>query len=333
MKKILIIHTGGTFGMSPADPSKTLRPGNLESEIEKHLPALGSIAVIEIQIPFNLDSSNIGPEQWIVMYKIIAGQAEKFDGFVLIHGTDTLVYTAAALSFMLTGFGKPVIITGSQRPLSAIRSDARSNLVNAVELATMQIPEVAICFDNKLYRGNRTKKISIESYRGFESPNYPLLASIGLRIHLHPENFLHAVIPHQLKPKIDPDISVIHLFPGIRTEAYHELLDQPIRSVIIAGFGAGNFPVYGKKWPDFISACIKTGKIVCIASQSPHGRVDPELYETGRQALDAGAVGMRDMTLESAIVKLMILQGNFKARGKIIGILQESLAGEMTIEP
>jgi len=233
---------------------------------------------------------------------------------------------------MFTGFRKPVLITGSQRPLSAIRSDARSNLVNAVELATMEIPEVAICFDNKLYRGNRTKKISIESYRGFESPNYPLLASIGLRIQLHPENFLNALIPHRLEPKIDPETAVIHLFPGIRTEAYHELLGQPIRSVIIAGFGAGNFPVLGKKWHDFISACTKAGKIVCITSQSPHGRVDPELYETGKQALDAGAVGMNDMTLESSIVKLMILQGNLKERGKIISMLQRSLAGEMTIE-
>ena len=140
------------------------------------------------------------------------------------------------------------------------------------------------------------------------------------------------MIPYRLESKIDPGTSVIHLFPGIRTEDYKELIEQPVRSVLIAGFGAGNFPVYDNKWHDFINTCSKAGKIVCIASQSPHGRVDPELYETGKQALDAGAVGMNDMTLESSIVKLMILQGNFKERDKIIGMLQRSLAGEMTVE-
>ena len=332
MKKILIIHTGGTFGMSPADPAKTLRPGNLEAAIEKHLPALNSLAQIDIQIPFNLDSSNIGPEQWIEMYRIIKTHEPDYDGFLLIHGTDTLIYTAAALSFLLTDFNKPVILTGSQRPLSAIRSDARSNLINAVELATMQIPEVAICFDSKLYRGNRTKKISIESYQGFESPNYPLLATIGLKIHLRPENFFRSRKPIDLEPVFDTGVSIIHLFPGINPEMYNYLIQKSVRSIVIAGFGAGNFPAYDKRWNDFFAACSAAHKLVCITSQSLHGKVDLELYEIGKQALDAGATGLSDMTLEASIVKLMLLQGNFDDPDKIRSLVQVSLAGELSEE-
>jgi len=332
MNKVLIIHTGGTFGMSPADPAKTLRPGNLEAAIEKHLPALNSIAQIDIRIPFNLDSSNIGPEQWLEMHRIVAENEAEYDGFVLIHGTDTLVYTAAALSYTLADFKKPVILTGSQRPLSAIRSDARSNLINAVELATMPIPEVAICFDNKLYRGNRTKKISIESYQGFESPNYPLLATIGLKIHLRPENFFTKRTPVKFKPIFDLEVSIIHLFPGIKTKMFQYLLEKPIRSLIIAGFGSGNFPMYDNQWNSFITECIASGKLVCITSQSPHGRIDLNLYEIGKQALNAGAVGLDDMTLEASIVKLMLLQGNYDDPQKIKSLLGVSIAGEVTEE-
>ncbi len=332
MKKILIIHTGGTFGMSPADPAKTLRPGNLEAAIEKHLPALNSLARIDIRIPFNLDSSNIGPERWLEIHRIILENGADYDGFVLIHGTDTLVYTAAALSFTLSDFKRPVILTGSQRPLYAIRSDARSNLINAVELATMPIPEVAICFDNKLYRGNRTKKISIESYQGFESPNCPLLATIGLKIHLRPDNFFKKRIPVKLKPIFDTDLAIIHLFPGIKTKMYQDLLKEPIRSLIIAGFGSGNFPTYDNQWNNFIAECGALGKLVCITSQSPHGRIDLNLYETGKQALDAGAVGLEDMTLEASIVKLMLLQGNYDDQQKLKSLLGVSIAGEVTEE-
>ena len=248
MKKILIIHTGGTFGMSPADPEKKLRPGNLQADIEKHLPALNKLARIHFEIPFNLDSSDIGPVEWIRIHDIIRTGADLYDGFVLIHGTDTLVYTAAALSFMLADLVKPVVLTGSQRPLSAIRSDARSNLVNAVELATMSIPEVCICFDNKLYRGNRTKKISIESYQGFASPNYPLLASVGLKIHLRPENFLNIENPAILRPVFDTRIGFAHLFPGADPEIYRYLIRDAFRRLLKAHGVAGSMSRKGDCW-------------------------------------------------------------------------------------
>lgn len=173
MKRILLIHTGGTFGMTPMAPENTLQPGRIEQDIASHLPDLSKMAEINIEIPFNLDSSNIGPDQWGEIYALLEKNYAQYDGFIIIHGTDTLVYTATAISFLAAKYSKPIIFTGSQRPLSAIRSDARSNLINAVELATRDIPEVTICFDNKLFRANRTKKQSIESYHGFDSPNYP----------------------------------------------------------------------------------------------------------------------------------------------------------------
>ena len=185
MKCVLIIHTGGTFGMTPMEPEQTLKPGNIEEQIDVYIPRIREKVDISIKIPFNLDSSNIGPVEWRILYTLISEEVENYDGVVIIHGTDTLVYTAAALSFFLLDLKKPVILTGSQRPLSALRTDARGNLINSVELATYDIPEVLICFGDRLFRGNRTKKMSIESFQSFESPNFPPLANIGLNVNIN----------------------------------------------------------------------------------------------------------------------------------------------------
>lgn len=331
MKKILIIHTGGTFGMSPVQPSKTLRPGNIAEEIAFYLPILNQIAEIEIKIAFNLDSSNIGPAQWVEIYQIIATHLEVFDGFVVIHGTDTLVYTAAAMSFLLNKCNKPIIFTGAQRPLSAVRSDARSNLINAVELATKEIPEVCICFDNNLYRGNRTKKLSIESYHGFESPNHPALAKLGLNIQLNKEYFLTRKNNITLQPKFKTDIMVIPIFPGMDYKPYIRILEDEISAVILSGFGAGNVPEDNPDWIQFIDYATASKKLVFISSQSPHGTVDLDLYECGRKALEAGAVSLKDMTLEAALVKLMLCNGNFQDRIKIKRMMPVPIAGEVTV--
>ena len=330
MKKILIIHTGGTFGMSPVRPSKTLHPGNIAEDIAVNLPVLNEIAEIEIKIAFNLDSSNIGPEQWTEIYHIIASHYQAFDGFVIIHGTDTLVYSAAAMSFLFLQNNKPIIFTGSQRPLSAVRSDARSNLINAVELATKSIPEVCICFDNNLFRGNRTKKMSIESYHGFESPNYPALAQMGLNINLNKKYFLQEKSAVVLKPKFRTDIMVISIFPGLDYKPYIKMLDDETSGVILSGFGAGNVPEENPDWIQFIDYVTASKKMIFICSQSPHGTVDLDLYDCGRKAMEAGAISLQDMTLESALVKLMLLNGNFKNRVQINKMMHMPLAGEVT---
>jgi L-asparaginase len=330
MKTILLIHTGGTFGMSPVLPSMALKPGNIRADIEKHLPALNDIARIHIQIPFNLDSSDISPVEWLKIYSLIKREKDHYDGFVIIHGTDTLVYTATALSFLLAGLGKPVILTGSQRPLAVIRSDARSNLINAVELATHPIPEVAICFGTKLMRGNRTKKLSIESFEGFESPNYPVLASIGLNLQLHPQNFLYLKHRQVFKPVFDLNLALIQVFPGLEPFPFERLVDSPVRAVLILGFGVGNLPNLKPAWIGFIRRMAESGKMVCLGSQSVHGKVDLDIYDFGKQAVRAGAVSSQDMTTEATLVKLMLLLGNFRDLPSVKKYFGISLAGELT---
>jgi len=330
MKNILLLHTGGTFGMSPIEPSKTLRPGNIQGDIEKYLPDIKHVANLDIQVPFNKDSSDIGPPEWKVLADLIQINAEKYDGFVIIHGTDTIVYTAAALSFLLDIRRKPVILTGSQRPLSSIRSDARGNLINSIELATFEIPEVGVCFGNKLFRGNRTKKISIESYQSFDSPNYPPLAHIGLKIQLSKNNFRTDSRSEIFNALFDNQFTIITVYPGLNPQFYEYLFRSKNKSVILEAYGAGNLPVTEPNWIPFIAELKRSGKSVYIISQSAHGRVDLELYECGRQALDAGIVSLRDMTLETAIVKLMILQANEKEQNKIENMMTYSYAGEIT---
>jgi L-asparaginase len=329
MKNILIIHTGGTFGMSPVLPSMTLKPGNIKADIEKYLPVLKDIAHIHFNIPFNLDSSNISPDEWLKIYSIIKREQDHYDGFVIIHGTDTLVYTAAALSYLLTGLRKPIILTGSQRPLSAIRSDARGNLINAVELATYPIPEVTICFGNKLLRGNRTKKLSMESYAGFESPNYPELASIGLNVQLHPHNFLNSERRPVFKPVFNCAVIMIGIYPGLAPDLYRFIIKSTVRSIVLLGYGVGNFPDLDPGWLDFIAQVLAAGKLVFIGSQSVHGQVDLQIYEFGKQAEKLGCISLRDITTEAALVKLMLLMGNFEDQNMIRKYFDQSLAGEL----
>lgn len=316
--------------MSPLAPSKTLRPGLIEDQISQYLPSLKSVADVDIETPFNLDSSNIGPRQWQQLYHLINTHQANYDGFVLIHGTDTLVYTAAALSFLLPGLTKPVILTGSQRPLSAIRSDARGNLINAVELATRDIPEVAVCFNDKLYRGNRTKKMSTESYHGFISPNYPALATIGLNLGLRRQYFRQPDTRIILNPEFNTRILSLAVFPGMNFKSYIPAIGDAYHAIILAGFGAGNLPNSDPDWIQFIADAVARGILVAICSQSPHGTVDLDLYECGRQAGEAGALSLHDMTLEASIVKLMLLQGNFSEPDKIKSLLNKSIAGELT---
>jgi L-asparaginase len=331
MKNILIIHTGGTFGMNPMKPDKTLKPGELENIFEKYLPMLNTIANIEVQIPFNLDSSDIGPEEWKKTYEIVFENKDNFDGFVLIHGTDTLVYNASALSFLLSDFDKPVIFTGSQRPLSEIRSDAPSNLINSVELATYEICDVGICFGSKLFRANRTKKVSIESYQSFESPNCPPLATIGLNIKINNNIGLRNKTIIDLKPIFNSHMINIRIYPGLNPDFYMDLLNEKSKAVIIEGFGAGNFPSQNINWIKFIEKCIQANKLVIMGSQALHGKVDLELYKSAKEALKIGALSIHDMTFETALVKLMILFGNYSDTALIKKLFNSSIAGELTV--
>lgn len=330
MKKLLLIHTGGTFGMTRVDPERTLKPGNLEAAIEEYVPICRKIADIDIIVPFNLDSSDIGPEQWILLSQIIKTKRGNYDAFVIIHGTDTLVYTASALSYLLTEIDCPVILTGSQRPLSEIRSDARSNLISSIEMATLDLPEVTIFFGNQLLRGNRAIKRSIESFTSFESPNYPALAELGLRINIREEYLYRNKTSIKLDAAFNSEIQIIRIAPGIGTDAYAHLLDSRAKGIIIQGFGAGNLPEKNQGWLRFIERAVINDSVVVIGSQSIHGSVDLGLYSSGKAAANVGAIGLNDMTMEAALVKLMLLCGQNADRETIVSMFQQSIAGEMS---
>ncbi|MFW6137909.1 MAG: asparaginase [Spirochaetota bacterium] len=307
MKKILIIHTGGTFGMIPVDSGVTLAPGNIQDQILQSVPEVGKIARIETVMPFNIDSSNITLEHWKWLAEYIVKSRQKFDGFVIIHGTDTMAYTASALSFMLLHSPKPIILTGSQRPLSKIRTDARNNLINAVELASLGIPEVCIFFGNRLFRGNRTTKVSTWWFDAFESPNFRPLAEVGFDIDLN----LPSYSRRKFQPffNLDPSVGVVKVFPGCINEYLDRMLHSSLKAIIVEGYGSGTFQVEGENFLSFINSSIEMGKLVAINTQSYHGGVFPELYQSGKRALEAGALSCQDMTMETCIVKMMYLLG------------------------
>ncbi len=329
MKNILIIHTGGTFGMVPQKPAPTLAPRQVQERITKYVPELEQIANIDFQAAFNLDSANIVPHHWQTLAKLIHKNIDDYDGFVVIHGTDSMVYTAAALSFMLQNLPKPVILTGSQRPLAEIRTDARMNLINAVELATYDIPEVGIFFGTELFRGNRAIKISGIDYGAFISPNYPPLAEVGLEVRIK-NHHRRPTAAFNLLPEISDEVLAIPFFPGLQTTYLDWLKNSPLRAIVIQGLGMGNVATQEKSLVPLVTELTLAGKLVVITSQSRHGYVDLSLYENGKLIADAGAIGAHDMTTETTIVKLMHLFGTHpNALSKVTSMLHQSLAGEI----
>jgi L-asparaginase len=331
MKRILLIHTGGTFGMIPIEPSRTLAPGDVRDQISRYLPDVHSIARVDFEVAFNIDSANIQISHWQILARLIRDKYEEYDGFVIIHGTDAMVYTASALSFMLRGLSKPVIMTGSQRPLSNIRSDARSNLINSLELATYKIPEVAIFFGTNLYRGNRTVKISSTRYEAFASPNFPVLAEVGLDVKLS-DQILKPSKKLQYSEKFQENVFSFRFHPGMPSNCLEAILHSGIQVVVVEALGVGNLPIVENSFVPWIAKMNEIGKIVAVNSQSPYGRVNLNLYESGKQVLEAGGISCEDMTTAASIVKLMILLGKYPGQPEMIK--KEFLtpyAGELTL--
>jgi len=329
MKKILLIHTGGTFGMVPIEPSKTLAPGNLQEQILAVVPEIKKIADIEVEIPFNVDSSDIGSHQWDILSEIIKRKMDNYDGFVIIHGTDTMAYTASALSYSLLNLKKPVILTGAQRPLAKLRTDARSNLIDAIELATMQISEVVIVFGQRILRGNRTIKISNRSYDAFDSPNYPLLGNIGLDIRLNEKYFLSNNLPFIYNPGFSAKAMVVYIHPALDPGLFLPLIKDDLSAFIFVGYGAGNFPTKDPDWLPLIKTAVEGEKAVFLGSHSIFGTINPGLYESGKQALDLGVSNIEDMTIEAAYVKLLKILTYSSGVKEIYANFHNNLAGEI----
>jgi L-asparaginase len=334
---ILILYTGGTFGMT-YDNQGVLTPFDF-GLILYHLPTLKNLALELTVISFEkpIDSSNIDPEHWKILAQIIAEHYDTHDGFVVLHGTDTMAYTASALSFMLAGLTKPVVFTGAQLPISEPRSDARENLITALELASAKkdgealVPEVCIYFDYELLRGNRSKKVESLQFDAFDSGNYPPLAKAGVKIDYNfsairksVDNKLHVYT------KLDTNIAILKLFPGIPDITIQAILRiSGLRAVILETYGAGNAPTSAALLKGLEQAIAK-GLLVLNISQCPGGRVIQGRYETSRELQKIGVIGGADMTTEAAVTKLMVLIGEFGSE-KTKELISDSLAGELSL--
>lgn len=315
--------------MVPLKPSEVLAPGKFQDKITTLVPEITRIAEIEVRVLFNLDSSDMGIGEWELLAQEIYKNLYKYDGFVIIHGTDTMVYTAAALSFSLININKPVVLTGAQRPLSKLRNDARLNLIDAVELASMNIPEVIIAFGQRILRGNRAKKISIHHFRAFHSPNYPYLGEIGVDIRLDRSKLLISSGSPVLVKGFYAGVAVLSVQPSMEPNVFINLLDSPIHAYILQGFGAGNLPVGVQNWIPFIERAREKGKLVFIGSHSMDGSVDLNLYAGAKKAWAAGAHGIGAMTVEAAYVKLQKILAQTQNEQEILQKFSENWAGEI----
>lgn len=332
MKNILILQTGGTIAMREDITEIVDFPNNgMGLHLREQMPELEKLANFLVHTLFVEDSSDINPTHWERIAQHIYQHHEHYDGFVIIHGTDTMAYTASFLSFVFNGFNKPIILTGSQIPLQNVRSDARRNMINALELACSGINEVGICFNDKFLRGNRSTKMSIGDFDAFSSPNYPSLAEIGL-------NIIFSTIQQETKNKFDykciwdDRIAIIKVYPGMKPSYIDHYIESDARCLIIETFGSGNVPVkYQYDLIPFVSSCTHRGKIVVITSQAAYDAIDLNKYANARLLKQAGAISAGDMTIEACITKMMFLLGQHDDNDIIASLFEQNIAGERSI--
>ena len=332
MKKILLIETGGTIAMriSQSNDPVEIDPWRSPYIVQESMPELDRLADISTRNLFSEDSSNLNPRHWVRIAQTIDEHYHSFDGFVILHGTDTMAYTASALSFCLNNLNKPVVLTGSQVPLMSIRSDARRNLINAIEVATMSFNEVMICFNDRVFRGNRTTKMSIGDFDAFASPNFPPLAEIGLQIQTRFQGDSPGK-PFQVSADFDNRVFVLKLFPGLDPRFLYPLLEEPPHVLIIEAFGSGNLPISGPyNLLPIVKQCREKGVTIVIRSQADYDSVDLTKYRSGKELSALGAIGAGDMTTESAVTKMMYLLAHDDAKVDIAERFITPIAGEIT---
>ncbi len=336
--RILIIYTGGTIGMIQDPVTMALKPFNF-NKILSEIPEIQKFNFEIDAISFRplLDSSNMEPSTWIRLAESIEEHYNNYDGFVILHGTDTLAYTSSALSYMLEGLTKPVILTGAQLPVKEVRTDAPENLITALEIASTQvkgkpvIPEVAVYFDYSLFRGNRASKYSSSKFEAFHSPNYPALAEAGVNI-----KFNNLLIINKKEKKfsvkkgMDSNVGLITLFPGISRAWLKSCLSTPgLKAVILQTYGSGNAPT-ASWFLEEIRQAISSGIYVVNISQCPAGHVKQGKYATSKALSDIGVIGGGDMTLEAATTKVMYLLGQKVTRNQFIRMVSKNICGELS---
>ena len=338
---ILLVYTGGTRGMKQDPVSFDLRPFDF-SQILDEVPELKKFGYRIDTYSFDpvIDSSDVDIEFWKRLTHLIEEHYDNYDGFVILHGTDTMSFSASALSFMLGDITKPVIFTGSQLPIGMLRTDGKENLISSIEIAASKdeaghpmVPEVCIYFESQLYRGNRTTKYTAENFRAFRSANYPVLAEAGIHIKFNTSFIRYPEDWNQpLKPvyRLDPSVLIIKVFPGMRQQMLEALVNTPgIRAIILETYGSGNAPS-GKWFTDCIREAVEKGLIVLNITQCQAGRVDMDTYSTGKSLKNIGVIGGSDCTTEAAVAKLFFLLGQYPDNKDVTYFLKKNIKGELT---
>lgn len=341
LNKVLLIYTGGTIGMGRNPQTGALEPLDFNVILER-IPEVRLLQTTVDIYQFDpiIDSSDMTPHLWAQLVRIIADNYDGYDGFVILHGTDTMAYTASALSFMFENLTKPVILTGSQLPIGQLRTDGKENLMTSLELASAcdangypRVPEVCIYFSGRLLRGNRSTKQNADGFNAFNSFNYPHLCDAGVNFDFHDHHILRPdfsrpMIPHTA---LDSNVVVFSLFPGIQEGIIRHVLDAPeLRSIVMRSYGSGNAPQ--SPWLlRLLKEASNRGVVVVNISQCISGQVEMSRYDTGYQIKNAGVVSGYDSTVEAAVTKLMFLQAQYADHHIIRTFMNKSIAGEITV--
>lgn len=327
--KILVLYTGGTIGMLTDQNSGALVPGSIDAIKEELTNGLQNTKQIDfISLAKPLDSSNIQPSDWLKIAEVLSNQHKKYDGFVVLHGTDTMAYTASVVSFLLPNFSKPIVFTGSQLPISFLNSDALRNFQLAVKvISTTNIAEVVISFWNKVYRANRCTKSDAENFAAFSSPNFPVLYDDEHNV-LHTKDLLSSleIFQPSAQLQLNSNVGVIKIYPGISAQIVENL---PFQGLILETFGAGNIPT-NSSFIEGLKKLVNKGCFILNKSQCSVGKVDMSKYETGKALLDLGVINGFDLTTEAAFTKMMVVLGNESNEKIVRDKLERSLCGELT---
>lgn len=338
---LLIIYTGGTIGMKEDPMDGTLKPFDF-SQIMEEVPELNKFDVKIDSYTFDplIDSSDVEPSLWISLAELIRDRYEEYDGFIILHGTDTMAYSASTLSFMLEGLTKPVVFTGSQLPIGVPRTDGKENLISAVEIAAAKdyegharVPEVCIYFDSKLLRGNRSTKYSAEAFNAFASPNCPPLAEAGIQIRYNTDVIRKPIYwdaQLRVQTRLDTRVAILKVHPGMTPQVMRSVVSDPLtRACIIETYGSGN--ALSKDWfLDIVREAASAGKILLNVTQCKSGTVNMNLYATGATLKHAGVLSGSDITTEAALGKLFSLMGRSDNDGWVKTMLEKNLCGEIT---
>lgn len=340
-RTILLIYTGGTIGMKQDPVTLDLKPFDF-SQILEEMPELKKFGYRIDTFSFDpvIDSSDVDTSFWVRLARLIESHYDDYDGFVILHGTDTMSFSASALSFMLENLEKPIVFTGSQLPIGMLRTDGKENLISSIEIAAARdseghpmVPEVSIYFESQLYRGNRTTKYNAENFRAFRSANYPVLAEVGIHIKYnralirYPEKWGEKL---SVRTALDSSVNIVKIIPGLQLPVLEAMTSiEGVRAIILETYGSGNAPS-GKWFTGCIKRAVDRGVIVLNITQCQAGSVDMDAYSTGKSLKNIGVISGKDSTTEAAVAKLFFLLGQYSDNKDVVKKLEKNLRGEVS---